>query len=1119
MPSVHRFVANNRSALSAAVLSATNVRPSNDIRRVSSVAEGYGRFVVEGPYTGQEDTDIEVEVTSDAIVGPVNVSEPVFSGVGSGSLTVLSVDGGASPETVRFTLANKGEPSDPAILPFFGVTLVSLKPGAAGNTTTITVTRNLTYTDLPFSTLVDLAAGTAQFEGSEWDFGAAAGSGGDIPSAALRMAFEGYPQVHRYWKEWATGDWIYHIDPAPNWDIPRDTKVQEVTGTYTVTVSDGVTTENYTAITVFDFLKEVETRSELIEIEGVVVRDRSPGGMAVTDIPLRTDAHVLPASMTVRSDLAQPLTDIEVTNPAAPTENLSIVYRGQDRWDVTGGVSGELLPATTNALYTDGSVQFRIPRLKAPPAESQEINAQFRPTSRGEDGIPEVCFKPLKLGDKAKSKTITFTYQKKPERDCSCDYLPALGVSDYCLGLSTELEGSGMSADYVNRLTALHQWRETFIKNNTFFGAAEDGVTTITGKLYRIRFRAAAQIYTGWSSSGGWVEAVITKDFVSLAEANLAKDRLGGARVTINNAPSYTIFDTEVTQYTAIRAATSKSGTIFISTTSLRPDSIWVYEVPVFASDNVLLGSGEGYNAISGEISFVDEGLRKFIACLSQVYESSSALSLWDVKWAHFQSDMLSIVPSMRQADFFNPDYLKRYDVACDLVRVEAGIYPKSDASTSSGDGCWHDCVEATHWWVDTSGEYLPMCTNEPYTSAKRNNEGAIISTHEFGLGIAVACPNLLRAGDSIVINLKGSNEVDFTEGDQYILPVIGAGPKTFYGGENGDPTQTWAVIGSVSGKLPDYTLNPASPGNYTAGPVNVRIDAGGIPFEEGDRFSLAIEGGEMRWRLNGGAWTTQPIYEPVALGNGLSLIPVRGLMPSYVTGDLHKFKASARYAPMHLKTPAIGRSFEWIDTNVTVTVDLGSVQPIDALVLAMHTLPAGAAVTINGGDAAANEWAEAMTLRDVMYKPVARTARYLSIVITGAPNASLGWFWAGTSWIPTDGASEVSLARQYGLTRGPGRNPSALYRGRGSGGRIAWDHEQSTWLWPADMPYLYALLDHVAENSLEPFVLVPNVNTPEEAALVQLDVDEVLIREWKHYQHPTTRVYSAELPLRGVLA
>ena len=257
-------------------------------------------------------------------------------------------------------------------------------------------------------------------------------------------------------------------------------------------------------------------------------------------------------------------------------------------------------------------------------------------------------------------------------------------------------------------------------------------------------------------------------------------------------------------------------------------------------------------------------------------------------------------------------------------------------------------------------------------------------------------------------------------------------------------PTQTWAVSGSVGGAYPDWLWNPSAPSAYTAGPVDATLAPGGIPFEQGDAIRLSVEGGQLRWRRDGGAWTLADLYGgAVSLGNGLSLTAVPGPAPSFLAGDTWSFRAAATYGPDRLRQPREGQALEWIGASVTLNVDLGTSTPIEAVLIALHTLPGTAAVTIRGGVAAANEWTltPAWTAGPMLaMAPAGTQARYLSLQVTGAgAGAAIGWLWGGVPWAPTTGVSSMQHVRQYGLTRAGGRNPTALYRGRGTGGNWAW--------------------------------------------------------------------------------
>ena len=125
-----------------------------------------------------------------------------------------------------------------------------------------------------------------------------------------------------------------------------------------------------------------------------------------------------------------------------------------------------------------------------------------------------------------------------------------------------------------------------------------------------------------------------------------------------------------------------------------------------------------------------------------------------------------------------------------------------------------------------------------------------------------------------------------------------------------------------------------------------------------------------------------------------------------------------------------------------------------------------------------------------------------------------IGWAWAGEGWTPTVSASLFQLVRQYGLARADGLNPSALYRGAGTAARIEWQAGAGAALSRADLDDLLALLDAAARAGLEPLCLVPDISTPETAALAVLDQDDVQIDETLNFAQDGTRTLDTSVSL-----
>ena len=495
--------------------------------------------------------------------------------------------------------------------------------------------------------------------------------------------------------------------------------------------------------------------------------------------------------------------------------------------------------------------------------------------------------------------------------------------------------------------------------------------------------------------------------------------------------------------------------------------------------------------------------------------------------------------------------YPKKYQSKAWHCLAVAGIDPKPESSTLTGSECWTDYGDS-HWWVDTSGVYMPAFTNHPYVSAIQGDDGKIRSSKEFGFGLVTACAHRLKEGDEITITISGTGAAGTSYNsatDTVLLPILAARAAAFTGGAAGDPTQTWSV--QLDGaELPDYRFNPRTPTDYDAAesPLIARLIPGGIPFVEGDAVLVSIEGGELRWRQapaggTPGAWQAAPVFANTDLGNGLTLSAQAGLAPSFCAGDSWQFQAVATHGATRALTPRPGEGFAFDGDECTLSVylekpasvaaagqpqgghsPLGGQQVTDPqsgagarvgasyLMIALHTLPETAQIGIAGQGFSLSVPAHA---GPIIIPLPAGTTGAVGIHITGAgEGAMIGWAWAGEGWTPTVSASLFQLVRQYGLARADGLNPSALYRGAGTAARIEWQAGAGAALSRADLDDLLALLDAAARAGLEPLCLVPDISTPETAALAVLDQDDVQIDETLNFAQDGTRTLDTSVSL-----
>lgn len=463
-------------------------------------------------------------------------------------------------------------------------------------------------------------------------------------------------------------------------------------------------------------------------------------------------------------------------------------------------------------------------------------------------------------------------------------------------------------------------------------------------------------------------------------------------------------------------------------------------------------------------------------------------------------------------------------------VYVCAGMSPKSSASgIGAGDGCWQDDPSATHWWVETSGDYFPAFTNKMYVSSQQScgsgasanvPMGQPYSTKEFGFGVVVDCEDRLKVGDSFTIKIEAADgEKPYKVGAKAEVSVVAGSAAFLAGGVTGNDTLTWGVLGSVSGNLPDYSLTTSELAYHNGG-AKVSIKRGGIPFSLGDVFSLAIESGQFKWRKDVGAWSaaTDIIDGPIILSDGLTAEFVSGRAPSYIAADSWSFVAEQPNAPSGVKSPSMGRWY-WTGATANLVIALGASKTINTLALADYYFPAGAVVTMEGGDGSSWPKSQVMDVTSpvsVFILSTAWTVTHLRLTITAAVGGGIGWVWAGQPLTTNRDADSCVVSRKWAIERGSGSNPASLYTGSGFDSELGWDSSLTN----SDVSNLISMMDYLAVNS-EPLILVPHHLHPKEAMLVRVEEDYVSIEDFHQYQPNDDghRLISMKLPLKAVLA
>ncbi|MEE8307158.1 MAG: hypothetical protein V3R81_07820, partial [Gammaproteobacteria bacterium] len=274
---MQKIYGNSLNLLKNLTLTASGLTPSQAHRATGFDRSGGGLVSIAGAYTGQDDRTLDIDVHETILGTDSLVSEVVFSGVGSGTMTDAAAVPATPAQSLTVTLKNLGVPTFTAALPIGPTSLTAKVAGAPGNNISISVDDSLiTRVATDFSIPDEGASkGSNGFIGEEWNFGAVPlADDGQIPADAPRLQIGDQPTIYRQYSEFSDGARVYRFTPEIKQDIRGGMQVYDVSGAYTVTVTDGVTPEPYPGVvTLFDFLDQLDT-SLLVTVDDVATDDR-----------------------------------------------------------------------------------------------------------------------------------------------------------------------------------------------------------------------------------------------------------------------------------------------------------------------------------------------------------------------------------------------------------------------------------------------------------------------------------------------------------------------------------------------------------------------------------------------------------------------------------------------------------------------------------------------------------------------------------------------------------------------------------------------------------------------------------------------------------------------------
>lgn len=473
-----KYLFNDRNLIREAPLTATNGVASSVIYETDDTEkQGSAAVALTGPYTGQHDSTFGIRIV-DGDGDSSQVSQPIFTGVGTGTLDDLAVTG-LPAQDLTITLEDLGTQTQAAVAAFQGVTLAAA-PGLAGNAISISVDpAGIVQTTLPLGTMhAGLSAGTSTYSGPQYDgFGAVAlNPDGTIPDGAPRIKFGTDPQIFRAVKKFnfGTSAFDFIFSPTPVRDVQIGTNVYGISGEWAMTITDGVTPETYTGIvTEYDALTAIRTTSALVvSITPAPVNDKSVNGMGSTDLSVWTRPYILGVTSDGSDFVKQADFGVTITD-LAPTTTLGVTciddgILGAEVWQLIDGVNIGLPNATTGVAYTGGPYALLIP-VQRPQSTTPNgnIDVQFNFMPRPDDAPqPAGRLVEAQLGALAQNASYTFTLAKKPTADCAEDH-PTGEPRFECLGVQPQ-GGTAVASDRaIYRLQQLTALVRSLMKSNT----------------------------------------------------------------------------------------------------------------------------------------------------------------------------------------------------------------------------------------------------------------------------------------------------------------------------------------------------------------------------------------------------------------------------------------------------------------------------------------------------------------------------------------------------------------------------------------------------------------------------------------------------------------------------
>ncbi|MEW6485790.1 MAG: hypothetical protein AB1423_14455 [Pseudomonadota bacterium] len=495
---------------------------------------------------------------------------------------------------------------------------------------------------------------------------------------------------------------------------------------------------------------------------------------------------------------------------------------------------------------------------------------------------------------------------------------------------------------------------------------------------------------------------------------------------------------------------------------------------------------------------------KSLITGMSMQYRWAYKTSVWERSYAdgawsaiafsrEFTGDQASLYFVI---DYINYNYGAYLSLVNSVLEYERTYGIKKNNIIAPGT-CYIDAAEEWYWEVRGSKAYLSAFTDTPYYSTiKVSGTAEYENTKEFAFLISIPCGGSLIEGDKIVVTIGGLNlECTYQVGDITYLPTIAKQNLNFHGGIDGDDLYTFSVKGGLNA-FPNYYPDRDNPQQYIHPNLRFLIEDGIIPFQVGDLFEFAVEGGHFIWRKDGGAWSS-PLNlsgELQTLDSGLQVLFEFGVSPSYVVNDTWEILAVQENRAENLTTPWEQKT----KATGNIVFAFASAVTIDALIVDLHDITG--TFKFQASDLADfsvllhDETITAQSLICKLYRgsevtpPVpAITAKYFRLLLSG--EHEIGHVFLGSMMrlgLDSDG---ITPLRRFDMKHQTAKRPLSLFEKLRTGFNIKY----TSFIYNADWVKMDEMITYLKSNNDMPFYCVANVNYPDSLCVRgKIDMDNI---------------------------